>query len=209
MKVLITCGPTWVKMDDVRVISNQSSGEMGHLIAAELLKQGVTVTLLEGAVTHVWSNPKVKVIKYRFFDELAKSLSAELKKGYDCVIHAAAVSDFVLAKPLKGKIDSSKALTLTLVPASKLIDQIKKIAPETFLVGFKLEPDFDVETTGRSSLQRIRMETHGLFIKSQCDLVVANSVNKGYQGLVVDADGQVLAKAKTKRKIAEALAKLL
>ena len=33
MRVLITCGATWTPIDDVRVISNISSGEMGHLIA--------------------------------------------------------------------------------------------------------------------------------------------------------------------------------
>ena len=83
MRVLITCGPTWVAIDEVRVISNQSSGEMGHLIAQELLARGAQVTLLEGSVTHSWSNPSVKVIKYRFFDELEKSLKLELKKKYD------------------------------------------------------------------------------------------------------------------------------
>jgi phosphopantothenoylcysteine decarboxylase/phosphopantothenate--cysteine ligase len=197
LKVLITCGPTWVKIDDVRVISNHSSGEMGHVIAECLLARGAQVTLLEGAVTDSWSHAKAKVVKYRFFDELEKHLKAELKKNYDVVIHAAAVSDFTLAKSLKGKINSAKPLSLKLVPAQKLIDQIKKISPKTFLVGFKLEPNFKASNVAK--------ETRALFIKSECDLVVANSVEGGYKGFIVDADGQILAKADTKKKLAHEL----
>ena len=201
LKVLVTCGPTWVAIDDVRVISNQSSGEMGHLIAEQFLTRGAQVTLLEGAVTHAWKNSSVKVIKYRFFDELEKNLRAELKKKYDYVIHAAAVSDFKLAKALKGKIDSSESLTLKLVPVRKLIDGIKKKSPQTFLVGFKLEPDLKMDN--------VVQQTKGLFEKAYCDLVVANSLEGGYKGFIVDADGQVLAKANNKKNIAKALIKLM
>lgn len=201
MRVLITCGPTWVKIDDVRVISNHSSGEMGHLIADACVKQGFKVTLLEGQVTHNWSNSRIKRIKYSFLDELQRLLRFELLKNYDCVIHAAAVSDFVPKKTHQGKIDSSRALSLELVKAPKLIEQIKKISPETFLVGFKLEPNLTLANVGK--------ETRSLFVSAQCDVVLANSIDKGYQAFIVDADGQVLAKAKTKRKIAEALIKIL
>ena len=207
MKILITCGPTWMPIDDVRVISNQSSGEMGHLIAQSLLTQGAKVTLLEGAVTDSWGEPSVKVIKYRFFDELQKALKAELKKNYDCVIHAAAVSDFKLAKPLKGKINSAKSLTLKLIPSFKLIDGIKKISPRIFLVGFKLEPGLKNSNVAK--------ETRGLFKSAHCDLVVANSSTDAingvctYRGFIVDADGKILAKADTKRELARLLVKQL
>ena len=201
MRVLITCGPTWMAIDDVRVVSNRSSGEMGHLIAAALLKQKVQVTLIEGPVTHQWVNKKVKVIKFYFFDELASILKQELKKDYDIVIHAAAVSDFKVTKVVKGKVSSARSLSLKLIPAPKLINNIKKIAPQVFLVGFKLEPHLKVE--------HILKETQGLFKKAQCDLVVANSLDKGYQGLVVNQEGKILAKAANKKALTKALVKLL
>jgi phosphopantothenoylcysteine synthetase/decarboxylase len=69
MKVLITCGATWAPIDDVRVISNISSGEMGHLIAEAFSLKNAKVTVIEGPVTHVLQNKKVKIIKYRYFDE--------------------------------------------------------------------------------------------------------------------------------------------
>ena len=197
LKILVTCGPTYVPIDDVRVISNRSSGEMGHLIAQEFIGQGAKVTLIEGAVTHAWSSQQVKIIKYQFFDELAKILNAELKKAYDAVIHAAAVSDFKVTKIVKGKIDSTKSFSLKLTPTVKLIDNIKKIAPKTFLVGFKLKSD------------HLFKEAQGLFHKAHCDLVVANSLKNGYRGFIVDQQGQILAKASSKKNLAKSLVKLL
>src|ERR1700681_1633108 len=93
-RVLVTCGATWVPIDDVRVISNISSGEMGHLIAQAFRQKGALVTIIEGPVTHTLVDKKIKTIKYRFFDELPRVLKQELLKKCDIVVHAAAVSDF-------------------------------------------------------------------------------------------------------------------
>ena len=106
---MITCGATWTPIDDVRVISNVSSGEMGHLIAQAFRQKGAQVTVIEGPVTHTLTDKKIKIIKYRFFDELASVLKKELLKKYDIIIHAAAVSDFKVKGPSKRKISSDKA----------------------------------------------------------------------------------------------------
>ena len=201
MRVLITCGPTWVPIDDVRVISNTSSGQMGHLIAQECKKVKAQVTLIEGQVTHAWDAQGVRVIKYRFFDELAQVFKAELRKKYDVVIHAAAVSDFKVAKPAKVKISSSQGLVLKLEPTEKLINAVKAISPESLLVGFKLEDKINSQAT-KEGIRR-------LFTDSGCDLVVANSLIKGYQGLLIDADGNILAKAQSRLILAQRLVRLL
>src|ERR1041385_7988360 len=143
-KILITCGPTWVAIDDVRVLSNRSTGELGRILARRLKGAGAKVTVLEGPVTEPLKDRLIKVLKFSFFEELTELLNEELKKRYDVVIHAAAVSDFRLPKKFSGKISSEKRrLNLNLVRAPKLINRIKKIAPKTFLVGFKLESDFN------------------------------------------------------------------
>lgn len=201
MRILITCGPTWVALDEVRVISNRSSGEIGHLIAEYAAAHGDKVTLLEGPVTHPWHDPEVKVIKYRFFDELEKLLKEQLKKNYDCVIHAAAVSDFKLGKPLKGKIDSHKEISLKLVPTPKLIEQSKKHAPKTFLVGFKLEPGIKVEN--------ILKEADGLLKSAHCDLVVVNCIKHGYRGFIVDKEKNIWLKTDSKKVLARGLVRLI
>ena len=186
MRVLLTCGPTWVPIDSVRIISNRSTGQMGALIVRELKKSGALVTEIKGPL---------------FFDDFKTALKRELRKKYDVVIHAAAVSDFKAAAGGKGKLDSTKALTLRLVPTEKLINSIKKISPGSFLVGFKLEPDLNA--------RNIFSKTRGLFAQSGCDLVVANTLKRGYKGFIVDADGKVLAQANNKQAIANDLVKLI
>jgi len=200
MKVLITCGPAWVPIDDVRVISNISSGEMGHLIARAFRSNGAFVSIIEGPVTHTLTDKKIKIIKYRFFDELARALNQELLKKYDIIIHAAAVSDFRVIGPLKSKISSQKALTLSLVATRKLIRDIKRLSPESFLVGFKLESNLNPKNVFKT--------TKPLFTQAGCDLVVANTLTNGYQGFIVNSNGNILSKASSKRVIVKNLVNL-
>jgi phosphopantothenoylcysteine decarboxylase/phosphopantothenate--cysteine ligase len=201
LRVLVTCGATWTPIDDVRVISNISTGQMGHLIAQAFKQAGASVTVIEGPVTHTLSARGIKVIKYRFFDQLAQLLKIEVRKKYDIIVHAAAVSDFKLKGVHKGKITSDKALTLRLVATPKLIENIKVLSPESFLVGFKLET--------RLSPKNIFKIARPLFNQSGCDLVVANTLTGGYRGYIVNADGEILAKAGDKEKLAKTLVGLL
>jgi len=199
-RVLVTCGATWVPIDDVRVISNVSTGELGHLIAQAFRERSAHVTIIEGPVTHTLIDKEIKIIKYRFFDELASVLKAELLKKYDIIIHAAAVSDFKVIGPLKRKISSDKAPTLNLTATPKLIKDIKSLSPGSFLVGFKLESNLD--------LKNIFKTVKSLFTGAGCDLVVANTLKRGYQGFIVNADGDILCKAANKRDLAQNLVKL-
>lgn len=201
-RILITCGPTWVALDDVRVISNRSTGEMGHLLAKSLKTAKAKVTLLEGPVTDVSKLKGITVHKYCFFEELKDLLNRELKRGYDCVIHAAAVSDFGPEKKFTGKIRSGSSLTLRLSPLPKLINKIKTIKPKIFLVGFKLE-SFN---RGKSSFRG----TQKLFRQGRCDLVVANFTTPGgYEALVLDAEQSLLGKVKNKKDLVHHLVGIL
>ena len=201
LKILVTCGATWTPIDDVRVISNISSGEMGHLIAQDFRLKKAKVTVIEGPVTHVLKDKKIKVIKYRFFDELARALKQELLKKYDIIVHAAAVSDFKVERVSKVKLSSDKALTLNLVATSKLIKDIKRLSPESFLVGFKLESKLN-------PVNAFETVKH-LFVTAGCDLVVANTLKGGYQGFIVNADGEILSKAASKKALVNDLVKIL
>ncbi|MBP9853523.1 MAG: phosphopantothenoylcysteine decarboxylase [Candidatus Omnitrophica bacterium] len=190
--VLITCGPTWVPIDDVRVISNISTGEMGQTLALECKKRGAKVTLIEGPVERRLVSKGINVKPFKYFTDLAKIIRKELKKNYDVIFHAAAVSDYAVNKPSKNKIKSDRSrLTLNLVPLPKLIQSLRKFSPKAFIVGFKLESDMTEKTALES--------TRGLFKKSFCDLVIANTVRKQkYLGYIVEQD-KVLAKGITSR----------
>ncbi|MDP8212001.1 MAG: phosphopantothenoylcysteine decarboxylase [Candidatus Zapsychrus exili] len=202
-KILITCGPTWVPIDDVRVISNTSTGSLGQTIARDLKTAGAKITLLEGPVKEPIKEKSVKVIKFSYFNELSVLLKKELKKNYDIVIHAAAVSDYKLTKKLKEKISSKfKKLKLELVPTEKLINIIKKINDKVFLVGFKLEP--------KMTKQVAKKESDSLISQAKCNLVVANSnPNKRYCAYILDSGLNILAKDKTRKSVSKSLTKVL
>ena len=204
--VLLTYGPTWVAIDEVRVLSNISSGTMGQKIIKALKAKGAKVTALEGPLT---CNAKVrahKTYKYKFFQELKRLLTSQLKKNYDVVIHAAAVADFQLKDPARGKVSSQKnRLKLTLVKTEKLINRIKKHRPATCLVGFKLETDQHPPILKKKVKQLIK--------DACCDLVVANTAGKTYRSCIFNNNLDILARAQdritTSRQLANILNKTL
>ena len=202
-KILITCGPTWVPIDTVRVVSNISSGELGQRIALDCAQAGAKVTLLEGPVTVPLLSRSIRILKFRFFDELQKLLNQELHKDVDAVIHAAAVADYKLKKPVRHKLSSEKkTLRLEFVATPKLIRTIKRLAPKTFLVGFKLEPHI----SRKSACRKVRE----LFRKADCDVIATNELTAlGYKGFVLDRDETILASAAGRAKMSQALVRIL
>ena len=202
-KILITCGPTWVALDSVRVLSNISSGKLGQALAQELSKKGAQVTLLEGAVETPLTGKKIRILKFKTFDELFKILKTELKKPWDVVIHAAAVSDYRPKTVAGTKLSSSqKLLKLELVPTPKVINTVKKINQHVFLVGFKLDPKLS-QTNAAS-------KTRYLYKNADCDLVVANRIHgTKYQAYLVTPTGKILGQAANRSQLVKTLIKNL
>ncbi|MBP7162912.1 MAG: hypothetical protein KBB26_05220 [Candidatus Omnitrophica bacterium] len=197
-KILITCGPTWVPVDDVRMLSNVSSGSLGQICAKMCRQQGAQVTLLQGPGTEEFSITGIRRIKFYFLKELENLLRQELKNKYDIVIHAAAVSDFQLERPFAGKISSqAKEVTLTLVPTKKLIKIIKKLSPGCFLVGFKLE--------ARYHQRRLLEAIQKLFKESRCDAVVANALKPEYRAFIAYKEGERTAPVTSRRQLVQHL----
>lgn len=184
-RILITAGPTWVPIDSVRVISNIATGETGFLLAKKLVRQGARVTLLLGPVSRLQIPKGIRCVPFRYFDELREILGKELdSKGYDVVIHSAAVADYQPVKPVRGKISSCRSrFRLALKPTGKIINGIKKISPASFVVGFKYEP--------QAKAADLMRKAGSLLDKSKVDMVIANTLHKGrYQAYLVDAAGQ-------------------
>lgn len=202
-RILITCGPTWSPIDQVRVISNCSTGELGLRLANALSHAGFNVTVLRGPVLFAGPSKNLKIIPFQYYDELHRLLRREAKKNYAIIIHAAAVSDFKVKTPSETKLTSQgSAIKLTLEPTEKIIEKIKKINPEVFLVGFKLE------TTMRK--KDLITKAHALLKKAQCDLVVANHFSKGvYRGYIVDPLGHVLSAATSRQNLVKSLVREL
>lgn len=180
-KVLITAGPTWVPIDDVRVISNTATGETGMLLAEEVKKLGASVHLLLGPslLESRLVNSK-QTEPFRFFSDLQEKLSRELvRRKYDVVIHSAAVSDYQPRHAHRRKIPSGKKnLALKLAATPKIIDSIKKQDPALMLVGFKFEP--------QAGAKELRKEAVQLAERCGAEIVVANTIrNNLYEAYIV------------------------
>ena len=172
-RILITAGPTWEKIDPVRVISNTATGETGFVLAGMARKYGAKPTVLMGPAPCGKADSRIKIKYFKYFDELKSLIKKELKsKKYSILIHCAAVSDYKIKAASKGKISSGlKNLKLDLLPNKKIIDSIKKIDKDIFLVGFKYEP-----LSGRSKLIA---KAKKLISSSEADIVIANTRKTG------------------------------
>lgn len=146
LKVLVVAGGTKVKIDDVRYIGNFSTGRFGVEIARHFARRGASVHLLasEKCIRRFGDRclPIEHIDQFVWFEELEESLPrivAEQKP--DIVVMAAAVSDFLYANPVEGKISSDvDTFSLPMKKAPKLISRLREQCdPGTFIIGFKLK----------------------------------------------------------------------
>jgi len=167
-KVLITAGPTIEYIDPIRIITNQSSGKTGVLLASELISSGAKVTLVYGP--GIEKPPKgAKIIKISTSKEMFNVVKKEMNKEFDIVIMAAAVSDYTPENTSKNKIKSTKnKIKISLKKTPKIIDQIKKYQKNVFLVGFKAEANLSKKEL--ITLAKKKMN------ESSADMIVANDI---------------------------------
>lgn len=166
--VLITSGGTTEPIDDVRSITNKSTGKTAAFIADQFLQAGLEVDYLHAVNA---AQPRLECEKFKFetFDQIESELKKLLsEKSYDFIIHAAAVSDYSVVKS-EGKISSSaETIQLNLKRNPKLLNEIKKLSPHSKLIGFKLTSKLDTKAIEEKvSLQ---------FQQADCDLVVHNDL---------------------------------
>lgn len=167
-RILVTAGGTEEAVDDVRVLTNKSSGKMGIRIAEECVKRGACVTLIRGR-TNVDPAILMNDIRVSSANDMLNAIRNNVGEA-DVIIHAAAVGDFTVKNAVVGKISSAKRLTLELVPNVKIIDQIKHLNPDILLVGFKAECNL----TEKALIEKAR----NMAYRTKTDLVVANDVGK-------------------------------
>jgi phosphopantothenoylcysteine synthetase/decarboxylase len=150
MRVVVTCGPSYEPIDEVRRITNFSTGGLGILLANTLVKAGFEVTCFKGV--GATSQEKIvgaKIVPFGTNQHLLSELEAfPRREKVVAFFHAAALSDYRVKSVLSDegvqvaatKIPSrTGALTLTLEPAPKLIHSLRDLFPVCRLVGWKYE----------------------------------------------------------------------
>jgi len=208
-RVLITAGPTVEFIDPVRVVTNLSTGKTGVLLANELVSAGARVTMIYGPGT---AEPPegAKIIPILTTRQMFDAVKKELKKKFDVVILAAAASDYTIERSNSSKIKSTRRnLVIKLKQAPKIIDQIKKLQKDVFLVGFKAETNLTKKALERKAREKMK--------RAKADLMIANDIgsdryrkNPNYNEiLLVNSKKTVSSGWKRKEKLAKIIRKEL
>jgi phosphopantothenoylcysteine synthetase/decarboxylase len=151
-RIIVTCGPSYEPIDQVRRITNLSTGKLGILLANRLARSGWDVACLKGeAATCPDALVGAERITFSTNDDLLKRLTQlPYRNEVSAIFHSAALCDFKVKQvagaerspETPGKHSSrSGELTITLEPATKLIGQLRGLFPQARIVGWKYEVD--------------------------------------------------------------------
>jgi phosphopantothenoylcysteine decarboxylase/phosphopantothenate--cysteine ligase len=159
MRILITAGPTREPIDDVRFISNRSSGQMGFALADAAALAGHDVTLLLGPVLLPPSvAERVEVIRFNTTADL-EALLAEHFPKCDVLIKAAAVADYRPAELMRGKAPRGAGLKIELEPTPDLVAGCAKTKRgDQAIIAFALEDPSVLETRAVEKMNRKKVD---------------------------------------------------
>jgi phosphopantothenoylcysteine decarboxylase/phosphopantothenate--cysteine ligase len=163
LNILITAGGTREYIDPVRFIANASTGQMGYAMARAAIKAGHRVTLIT-APTSLRPPKEATVIDVVTSDEMFKAVKAAFAKC-DCLIMAAAVSDYKPATSSKTKIKKGRTvMSLELKPTTDILKWAGRNKRKgQMIVGFALE-DTDILKNAEKKLKSKKL-----------DMIVANA----------------------------------
>ena len=195
MNILITSGGTSEKIDQVRSITNHSTGQLGKMIVERFLDAGFPVTLVTSpTAVRPKEHPLLTMILTANVAELQLVLEEQTPK-HQVLIHAMAVSDYspvymVGLEDVKEASDLEQFLhrtnqeskitsdddyqVLFLKKNPKLISLVKTWNPDIRLIGFKLL--VDVAQDQLLSVARASLE------KNQAEMIVANDLGENQDG---------------------------
>ncbi len=162
MKILITAGPTREYLDDVRYLSNASSGRMGYALAESALKAGHEVILVTGPV----DLPPPVGCEVHAIETTAQMRDACVAAfpGCDGVIAAAAVCDYKPKERIQGKIaKTGEAISIEMIETDDVLAELGRMKDGHWVVGFALE----AHNPRENALQKLRAKN--------CDWIVLNA----------------------------------
>ena len=203
-KVIITAGACYEMIDDVRAITNLSSGKMGLALAFAYYLRGFDVTLISSAQNLPKSMENLEFLSFKSSAELLETLKNKKLAKDDLLVMAAAISDYIPSQKAKGKIKKSGAnLNLELKENIDILSSLKELKCKK--IGFKMEMD---EQSALSSAKNM-LENKAL------DAVCLNVLKaQNYFGseqnevLFITKNSQKMLKMASKHEIAAQIARL-
>jgi phosphopantothenoylcysteine decarboxylase/phosphopantothenate--cysteine ligase len=140
LRVVVTAGPTREPLDDVRYLTNASTGRMGWEIAREAHRRGARVTLLLGP-SDLPALPGVETVRFETARELLAAARRAVR-GADLVVFAAAPADWRPAVRRRGKWKkdgTGRDVLLRLVENPDVAARLGRDKGRRVHVGFALE----------------------------------------------------------------------
>ncbi len=162
-QVLIAGGHTEEPLDDVRFLSNRSSGKTATALARAFQLAGATVHLVFGRAEEP-APAGMQVTRVKTSEEFRQIMRAQ-QPHHDVVIMAAAIADFIPSRFSSGKWKDSKSLKkIELNPAANVLQELgENKIKDQILVGFALETEAPIAQAWEKLLAR------------RCDFMVANN----------------------------------
>lgn len=161
MRILITAGPTREYLDDVRYLSNASSGRMGYALAAAGVAAGHEVVLVSGPVE--LAAPAGCDLRRVETTARMRQVCIDAFPECDGVIAAAAVCDYRPVKRVSGKIAKTGGpIQLEMIETDDVLAELGAAKGNRWVVGFALE----AENARERALQKLRAKN--------CDWIVLN-----------------------------------
>jgi phosphopantothenoylcysteine decarboxylase/phosphopantothenate--cysteine ligase len=180
--VLVTAGPTYEDLDDVRYIGNRSSGKMGYALAAEAARRGARVLLVSGP-SSLEVPASVEIVRVRSAAEMHAAVMAQAGAADVCIM-AAAVADYAPRLRADGKIEKSDApMALDLVRTRDILADLgaaRTAGQGQVLIGFAAESG-DPVVRAREKL-----------VRKNVDMIVANDITRRDAGFDADTNAVTL-----------------
>jgi phosphopantothenoylcysteine decarboxylase/phosphopantothenate--cysteine ligase len=197
-RIVITSGSNAEAVDPIRILTNRASGKTGVALALEARRRGAEVTIVHRFLQDL----PIRQVYAESARDMLNAVLAEVAKGCDALISAAAVADYTLDASAE-KIKSGQELVLHLIPTQKIIKTVRVAYPHLKIVGFKAE-------TGVTD-EELALRAEKSMLDAELDLVVANDVSRGGMGtddnqvLIIDRLGKRKAAGGNKSMIAKTI----
>jgi len=193
-KITVIGGSTDEPIDSVRSVTNRSTGGTAMSLAKEAYLQGAEVELMLGRCN---ATPPsfIKVKRFKTVADLKKMTSG---KRFDIVLVPAAISDFTVEKPVKGKVSSdTDRLTIALNRTPKIVDSMKARS----IIGFKLEAGVTVEELKERAVARMKAGKMSAIVANRVEDITDESSTAYF----IDRSGESVELKGTREEIARGI----
>ncbi len=187
-RIIVTSGPTREPLDDVRFISNRSSGLMGSSMAEAFRDAGSDVLFVTGSTCNM-NPPGVSTVNITTASDMLAVLGNEVGKA-DLLVMAAAVSDFKPVSYMHGKMERAGECELQLKATPDILSTLNKtVECMCPVLAFALEFGEDGE---EKALKKMRHKGACAVFLNRGDISGIGMEATGNEGMIIFEDSSSL-----------------